>query len=96
MTALLLALSLAVHPACWGDGHNQHRSRVEVRKFRAAHPCPATGKRFGACPGWQVDHICPLACCGPDKASNMQWLTAAQNHAKSDDCSSCPVVHKEK
>ena len=33
------------------------RDRAQVRAFRAEHPCPATGLKRGACPGWHVDHI---------------------------------------
>lgn len=50
------------------------RSRAEVRAFRAENPCPATGRRSGACPGWAVDHIRPLCAGGEDKPRNMQWI----------------------
>ena len=33
-------------------------------------------------PGYRVDHIVPLACCGADDPSNMQWQTIAQAKAK--------------
>jgi hypothetical protein len=36
-------------------------------------------QRCGSC---QVEHICPLACCGLDAPQNMQWLTAEANRAK--------------
>ena len=58
------------------------RSPSEVRKFRAEHPCPSTGKIRGACPGWQVDHKIPLKCHGDDNPRNMQWLTIAQHKKK--------------
>jgi hypothetical protein len=45
------------------------------RQFQRENPCPVTGKRSGPCPGYQRDHIVPLACGGPDSVSNMQWLT---------------------
>ncbi len=44
-------------------------------------------ERCGAC---QVDHVCPLACCGTDVPENMQWLSARANRAKGADCSACP------
>ncbi|HLN78425.1 MAG TPA: HNH endonuclease signature motif containing protein [Nocardioidaceae bacterium] len=92
MTALLLALSLATaHPPCWADGHNHHRSRAVVRQFKRSHPCPGgpdAGSR-SRCRGYQVDHVCPLACCGHDAVSNLQWLSAAENQAKGADCSAC-------
>ncbi len=42
--------------------------------------------RCGAC---EVDHICALACGGPDTPENMRWLDSKLNRAKSDDCSMC-------
>jgi hypothetical protein len=50
--------------------------------FMRSHPCPATGRKSGACPGYVVDHIRPLACNGPDSPSNMQWQTVAEGKAK--------------
>jgi hypothetical protein len=38
-----------------------------VRKaFQRGHPCPSTGRKTGACPGYVVDHIRPLCAGGPD------------------------------
>jgi hypothetical protein len=44
--------------------------------FRRAHPCPVSGLATGAgaCPGWAIDHVIPLACGGCDAVSNLQWL----------------------
>jgi hypothetical protein len=50
--------------------------------FKRAHPCPATGKLRGACPGYVVDHIRPLCAGGPDRADNMQWQTVAEAKVK--------------
>lgn len=50
--------------------------------FRKAHPCPATGKTYGACPGWTVDHIQALKHGGADAPYNMQWQTNADAKAK--------------
>lgn len=98
-TALIAALALQATPVCVNNGHNRHRSQTEVQKFKRTHPCPA-GTDQGSirhCAGYEVDHICPLACwnphiraCGPDKAENMQWLTSAQNHKKGASCVQCP------
>jgi hypothetical protein len=58
------------------------RSSSARAEFVKANPCPATGKKRGACPGWEVDHVVPLKCNGPDHPSNMQWLTVEQHRAK--------------
>ncbi|MEW5905119.1 MAG: HNH endonuclease signature motif containing protein, partial [Pseudomonadota bacterium] len=60
----------------------QPRSYAAKRDFKAAYPCPATGKSKGACPGWVVDHIEPLACGGADSPENMQWQTVEDAKAK--------------
>lgn len=73
MNGLIVALLLAVS----GEGATcplPARSQNAVREFRRMNPCPLTGKTSGACPGWEVDHIVPLACCGKDHWSNMRWL----------------------
>ena len=44
-------------------------------EFMKHHPCPSTGKKHGACPGYVVDHIRPLCAGGADHPSNMQWQT---------------------
>ena len=65
------------------DSHGKiKRSASAKSDFRKSHPCPSTGKTSGACPGYEVDHRNPLACGGADMASNMQWLTTAQNRSK--------------
>lgn len=84
---------------------NPARSRAVVEAFKRAHPCPATcatyvreGRRFvlyekcGAC---QVDHICPLACCGADAVKNLQWMRAEDNRAKGADCAACTLPRQE-
>jgi len=45
--------------------------------FRKQNPCPSTGLTMDACPGWTIDHVKPLASCGCDSVSNMQWLPIA-------------------
>lgn len=82
--SLLFALILALHPACYANGHNLHRSQRALRQFRHLHPCPG-GPDAGSmrrCTGYVIDHVCPLACCGKDAPSNMQWQTVADGKAK--------------
>jgi hypothetical protein len=59
-----------------------HRSRAARAEFMRQHPCPSTGKGYGACPGYVVDHVKPLACGGADAPSNMNWQTIAEGKAK--------------
>lgn len=46
------------------------------------HPCPATGRKTGACPGYVVDHIHPLKRGGADHPDNMQWQTRQEAREK--------------
>ena len=66
--------------------HERHgrvkRSKVAKDAFKQAHHCPSTGKSRGACPGYVIDHVVPLACGGADAPSNMQWQTIAEGKAK--------------
>lgn len=50
------------------------RSTKVINKFKELHPCPSNGSTKGACEGWAIDHVIPLACGGCDAVSNMQWL----------------------
>jgi hypothetical protein len=65
LTAALLLLAVAISA--------QARDPAQVRAFRHTHPCPATGKTTGACPGWVVDHQLPLCAGGRDAPQNMAW-----------------------
>ena len=58
------------------------RNPAARRSFQAVHPCPATGKTSGACPGFVVDHIKPLKRGGADAPGNRQWQTTAAAKAK--------------
>lgn len=73
MTALLLLMM--AFPA-------YARDPKQVRIFRAANPCPSTKQTTGACPGFFVDHIIPLALYGPDRPDNMQWLSIEDGKKK--------------
>lgn len=59
-----------------------HRSPAVRRQFMHLHPCPATGKKYGACPGYVVDHVIPLCKGGPDRVTNLQWQSIAAAKAK--------------
>jgi|ERR1035437_6860752 5-methylcytosine-specific restriction endonuclease McrA len=58
------------------------RSATAKRDFQKAHPCPSTGRTFGACKGYVIDHVVPLKRGSPDSPSNMQWQTTAAAKAK--------------
>lgn len=55
------------------DGKIIRKASV-IYAFKKLHPCPSTLLRTGACPGWSIDHVIPLAVGGIDAVSNMQWL----------------------
>jgi hypothetical protein len=82
-TALLIAAAFAVCFVLSGSvSAKQYRSPSVKRDFQLAHPCPATRRTRGACPGYIKDHVKSLACGGPDAPSNMQWQTKAEAKAK--------------
>ena len=62
------------------------RSLHTVSDFKALHPCPSTGLRYGSCPGWSVDHVIPLACKGCDSVENMQWLKLSIKSCAGKEC----------
>jgi hypothetical protein len=76
LTAALLIIALAF------PGVADARSKAQVKHFKKLHPCPATGRARGPCPGYVVDHIKPLCAGGPDRPRNMQWQTAAEAKIK--------------
>lgn len=81
--ALLLGL-LLLAPS------GEARDRAHRAAFQKANPCPSTGKRGGACPGYVVDHIKPLCAGGADHPDNMQWQTiAAAKEKDREELSAC-------
>jgi 5-methylcytosine-specific restriction endonuclease McrA len=60
----------------------EKRSKAATDAFKRENPCPSTGRPSGACHGYVIDHIKPLACGGADAPSNMQWQTVAAAKAK--------------
>ena len=59
-----------------------HRSQKAKNIFKYEHPCPSTGRVKGACQGYIIDHIKPIACGGADDAGNMKWQTTKEAKAK--------------
>ena len=58
------------------DAHGRIARDPRARNaFKKAHPCPATGKSAGSCPGYVIDHVKPLKRGGADTPDNMQWQT---------------------
>jgi hypothetical protein len=71
------------YPGVKRDAHGKIARDPHAKEaFRRTHPCPATGKSYGACPGWVVDHVQALKHGGMDDSSNMQWQTRAAAKAK--------------
>jgi len=77
---LAILLMLAVSASACSAA--THRDRSVPRAYQRLHPCPATGKPTGRCPGYVRDHIVALCKGGPDTVANMQWQTVAAAKAK--------------
>lgn len=82
------ALIISIATAKIADAHT-HRSTAVKHAFQREHPCPSTGKRRGACPGYVKDHIKALACARTpeerkalDVPGNLQWQTVEEAKAK--------------
>lgn len=58
------------------------RDRMARDAFKAAWPCPVSGRSRGRCPGYVIDHVQALKRGGRDDASNMQWQTIEAARAK--------------
>lgn len=65
------------------DSHGRiERSLAAKNEFKRENPCPSTGKGFGSCPGYIIDHVVPLKRGGADAPANMQWQTIEAAKAK--------------
>lgn len=58
------------------------RSSEAKAEFKRQYPCPSTGKGYGRCPGYVIDHVTPLACGGYDGMPNLQWQTTEDGKTK--------------
>jgi len=71
------------NPGAKRDSHGKiARSEKAKSEFRKSHPCPATGKTSGGCPGYVIDHKQALKHGGADEPNNMQWETAEEAKLK--------------
>lgn len=88
---LLAALAIAGIAACAAaPGAPFKRDPAQRAEFMRAHPCPATGRSVGECPGHQVDHVLALCAGGADTAANMQWLSVELHKIKTrSDAAAC-------
>ena len=65
------------------NAHDRIARSAKARDtFKHAHPCPSTGRKSGACPGYVIDHMRPLKRGGQDAPDNMQWQTTAAARLK--------------
>ena len=65
------------------DAHGRIvRSQAARAEFKREHPCPATMKPTGPCPGYIIDHVIALKRGGADSPANMQWQTVEDAKAK--------------
>jgi hypothetical protein len=92
--ATVIAAALALLAACCAAPPPQVRKPVrdpaQRAEFMKSHPCPATGRSVGACPGHQVDHVLALCAGGADTAANMQWLSTELHKIKTrSDAAAC-------
>lgn len=77
---LLIFCALLNTSAVWASTNK--RDKAQVRAFRNEQPCPATGLKRGACPGFEVDHVQSLCSGGADKKENLQWLSKEDHRFK--------------
>ena len=54
----------------------------EKAEFRRMHPCPATGKTTGSCPGYVIAYIQSPKQGGAHTPMNFQWLSKAEAQGK--------------
>jgi len=67
------------------DGKTSRSTKV-INAFKKQWACPSTGLHKGACPGWAIDHVIPLACGGRDAVYNMAWMPDEGKSCAADYC----------
>ena len=67
------------------DGKTSRSTKV-INAFKKQWACPSTGLHKGACPGWAIDHVIPLACGGRDAVYNMAWMPDESKSCAADYC----------
>ena len=77
--AFILIAAYALSTGATARIERDNRVRHAFVKEQA---CPSTGKHRLPCPGYQIDHVWPLKCNGPDILANLQWLTIEEHKAK--------------
>jgi hypothetical protein len=58
------------------------RSASTLRAFQMLYPCPSTGRRTGACPGYVKDHVTSLCAGGKDLPCNLAYQTHYHGNLK--------------
>lgn len=90
-TLILSGQALTPRPALAADCTSHYSTRYAteitrckstVRAFKEQHPCPSTGKSYGACPGYVVDHVIALKRGGLDVTQNLQWMDTVSAREK--------------
>jgi len=78
---LALALALALVPGAGMAGGKSTGSGIQDLQrqlrllYQQTHPCPATGRTTGNCPGYFVGYILLPKHGGQYDTSNMRWMT---------------------
>jgi hypothetical protein len=83
LVIVLLAVVAFAEPSSKhrSTAHRYPRSRSVTSAFQRKNPCPSTGKKYGACPGYVKNHRVPLCKGGPDSVGNLEWQTTAEGKA---------------
>ena len=78
---IMLGIAASAEAKWSKSSHRYTRSRSVTSAFQRKNPCPSTGKKYGACPGYVKNHRVPLCKGGPDSVGNLEWQTTAEGKA---------------